>query len=197
MQKAEGSLSSVLVGETLDESLCEFFRKPVPQVDKPSTPQDTVQEYSSDDEESSLDEPVRKRRVKSVIESEQNKKEKALRTIFVGNLALSTTKKELIQFFSRFGTIDSVRFRGIAYKEENKLPIAISAIKGDFNESRENKNAYIVFNNIDDALKSAGANNELLNQRHIRVDPLNKKFKESTIFCVFVGNIPFNILHCR
>lgn len=43
------------------------------------------------------------------------------RTLFVGNVSLEVSQKDLKAVFREYGKIDSIRFRGIAYKDSEKM----------------------------------------------------------------------------
>jgi len=102
---------------------------------------------------------------------------KSDKTIFVGNVPLSSTLASLTLFFKEFGDIESIRMRSV--------PIAGTAVDkaGDQNlvkkvcantklygDQKGSYNAYIVFKDQQSAELSLQANNRVLDGRHLRVD---------------------------
>ncbi|CAB4017920.1 RNA-binding 34 [Paramuricea clavata] len=70
--------------------------------------------------------------------------ERLARTIFVGNLPLSMTRKDLKKFFKKYGEIESARLRSVAVPDL-KTSKKVAAIKKSFNPNRDNMNGYVVF----------------------------------------------------
>ena len=115
------------------------------------------------------------------------------RTVFVGNIPSTCTRKQILRLFKTCGKVESVRLRSLQIKE-GKLPkkVAIRTHKQLTEESVFN--AYVVFSSEEDAENSLKLNSTLLNGRHLRVDLVAKK--ESTKLkeihlSIFVGNLPF------
>ena len=116
------------------------------------------------------------------------------RTVFVGNIPSSCTKKQIQRLFKTCGKVESVRVRCLQV-EKGKLPkkIAVRTHKQLAEESTFN--AYVVFSSEEEAEKSLKLNGSLLSGRHLRVDVVAKKPNEikmeETRSSVFVGNLPF------
>ena len=115
------------------------------------------------------------------------------RTVFVGNILSTCTKKQILRLFKTYGKVESVRLRSLQV-EEGKLSkkVAIRTHKQLTEESTFN--AYVVFSTEEEAEKSLKLNSTLLNGRHLRVDLVAKKEStklEETHLSVFVGNLPF------
>ena len=115
------------------------------------------------------------------------------RTVFVGNIPCTCTKKQILRLFKTCGKVESVRLRNLQIKE-GKLPkkVAIRTHKQLTEESTFN--AYVVFSSEEEAEKSLKLNSTLLSGHHLRVDPVTKKESaklEETHLSVFVGNLPF------
>ena len=117
-----------------------------------------------------------------------------IRTVFVGNIPCTSTRKQIRQLFKKYGKVETVRVRCLQVKE-GKLPrkVAMRTHKQITEESTFN--AYVVFSSEEEAEKSLKLNGTLLNGRHLRVDLVSKKdavrkLKESQV-TVFVGNLPF------
>lgn len=108
-------------------------------------------------------------------------------TVFVGNLPLSATKKQVLKLFRVYGKVDSVRFRSIAVAP-GKLPVKV-ARKLNKQMAGDTKSCYVVFETEESARKSLELNGHKVEDRHIRVDTAmpTKDNKRS----IFVGNLPF------
>eukprot|EP01098_Paradermamoeba_levis_P009047 TRINITY_DN3748_c1_g1_i1.p1 TRINITY_DN3748_c1_g1~~TRINITY_DN3748_c1_g1_i1.p1 ORF type:complete len:454 (+),score=158.77 TRINITY_DN3748_c1_g1_i1:41-1363(+) len=121
-------------------------------------------------------------------------KERDKRTIFVGNVEVNTKKKELITLFSKYGTVESVRFRSIAFTTPSlsrKISYKIQA----FHPERKTCNAYVVFEKVEQAVAALKENGILFHTFHLRVDLASgaegvAKHNKNT---VFVGNLPLDI----
>ncbi|XP_014782643.1 RNA-binding protein 34 [Octopus bimaculoides] len=115
------------------------------------------------------------------------------KTIFVGNLPLSITKKKLHKMFSPFGTIENTRFRG-AIPADLKRGKKFAVLKKKFHPKCKSINAYICFTERKAVPKAKSLNGTELEGFHIQVNEANFKkknidHKKST----FVGNLPFDI----
>ena len=114
------------------------------------------------------------------------------RTVFVGNIPCTCTRKQVQRLFKTYGKVETVRLRCLQVKE-GKLPkkIAVRTHKQLTEESTFN--AYIVFSSEEEAEKSLKMNGTLLGGRHLRVDLVAKKGVKpvETQMSVFVGNLPF------
>ncbi|RDD44937.1 RNA-binding protein 34 [Trichoplax sp. H2] len=100
----------------------------------------------------------------NVTKTPSDSDERNDRTIFVGNLPLHCKSKDVKKLFSRYGNIESIRFRSI--------PVA---------ESNMSKKTAFINNGI-----------ELLN-RHIRVDVASNSKKHDHKRSIFVGNLPLDV----
>ncbi|XP_049852065.1 uncharacterized protein LOC126329078 [Schistocerca gregaria] len=116
--------------------------------------------------------------------------EKNKRTIFVGNVAIDTKKKELKKFFSVFGTVESIRYRGITVLKPNVKRYCI--MRNQLHPERESMHAYVVFKDNDSAKRALKANWTEFRGRHIRVDLAEKRptKKEDYWNCVYVSGLP-------
>ncbi|CAI9715113.1 RNA-binding protein 34 [Octopus vulgaris] len=115
------------------------------------------------------------------------------KTIFVGNLPLSITKKKLHKMFSPFGTIENTRFRG-AIPADLKRGKKFAVLKKKFHPKCKSINAYICFTERKAVPKAKSLNGTELDGLHIQVN--EAKFKKKNIDhkkSAFVGNLPFDI----
>nr|XP_053654251.1 RNA-binding protein 34-like [Cherax quadricarinatus]XP_053654252.1 RNA-binding protein 34-like [Cherax quadricarinatus]XP_053654253.1 RNA-binding protein 34-like [Cherax quadricarinatus]XP_053654254.1 RNA-binding protein 34-like [Cherax quadricarinatus]XP_053654255.1 RNA-binding protein 34-like [Cherax quadricarinatus] len=115
---------------------------------------------------------------------------KAGRTIFVGNVSINTTKKDLKRFFSQYGKVESVRFRGGAVSDPKKSKRE-AVITRDFHPDRSSMQAYVVFESSDMMEAALKANGVEFLGKHIRVDKSLPSSEKDTKLSVFVGNLSF------
>ncbi|KAI5068060.1 hypothetical protein GOP47_0016405 [Adiantum capillus-veneris] len=127
--------------------------------------------------------------------------EKLKRTIFVGNLPLTTKTKALNQEFSIYGPVESVRLRSVPLLD-TKIPRKGAIITGQINEAVNSQHAYVVFEEAAFANAALAHNMKEFCGNHLRVDAayaphqtLNGKFavQYDPKRSIFVGNIPFDV----
>ncbi|EGG23080.1 hypothetical protein DFA_05210 [Cavenderia fasciculata] len=120
------------------------------------------------------------------------REEEGKRTIFLSNVELHTNPRELKQFFSKYGKVESARLRSISTesKDSNRKD---SYINKKFNEKRETCNAYVVFEKEESAQKVvAECNGIIFKERHLYVDLASHKHEKGSVEeTVFIGNVPF------
>uniref|UniRef100_A0A672N186 RRM domain-containing protein n=1 Tax=Sinocyclocheilus grahami TaxID=75366 RepID=A0A672N186_SINGR len=163
--------------------------------------------------------PVKHRKaVKNMAEERIKKK----RTVFVGNLPPSCTKKMLLSLFKQAGAIESVRFRSVV-QEDPTMSRKVAAIQRKVHPKKQNINAYIVFKEEETAAGALKWNGQEIQPGfHIRVDRVSQHSGVSVInnvvyiiqlilnVCVhnhqyffpqhdhkrsiFVGNLPYDIM---
>ncbi|XP_061171952.1 uncharacterized protein LOC133181476 [Saccostrea echinata] len=132
-------------------------------------------------------------------EEEKPKREKSkrdmskdFRTVFVGNLPVTTDKKGLYKLFKKFGSIESVRLR-CAPRSNTKLPKRAAIILKDFHPERDNISAYVCFREEDCAKKALKMNGKLVENLHIRVDMSNHDPRTDFKRSIFVGNLALDV----
>lgn len=111
-------------------------------------------------------------------------------TVFVGNLPNTVTKKEIIKYFKKFGSVVNTRLRCAAVSDP-RIPKKVSVIKKDFHKDRSNIHAYIRFNNEISASRALEANGDVFEDHHLRVDLVTQKEHENKK-AVFIGNLAFS-----
>jgi RNA recognition motif-containing protein len=123
-------------------------------------------------------ESLRKKNRPAVLkgEKEAQHKEKNERTVFVGNLPISSmTKqgtKELTKVFGEHGKIDSIRFRSFAMA--NHMDRKGAYITKKFHNNRDEVNGYVVYKTKEEAEKAAAAlDGSVYMEKHLRVDLAN------------------------
>ncbi|KAJ3216737.1 Nucleolar protein 12 [Dinochytrium kinnereticum] len=121
---------------------------------------------------------------------------KADRTIFIGNLPVSvaekkTVLKKLKKVLMEFGTLESIRFRSIAFA--NLMPKRVAFLTKKFHPERDSLNAYAVFADSESVQKSLALNGTVFEGKHIRVDAVAKETTPDLKRCIFIGNLPFSV----
>lgn len=124
--------------------------------------------------------------------------EKSQRTVFVGNVSLDATQKDIKTFFSTCGKVESVRLRfmplaGCAVDQagNQKLMMKVCANKKILNDSKDNCNAYVTFAEQASVAKALALNGATFMLMKIRVDHENPVVDPKR--SVFVGNVGFNV----
>ena len=115
------------------------------------------------------------------------------RTIFVGNIPNTCSRKQIRQLFKTYGKVESVRVRCLQVKE-GKLPKKIAVRTHKQLTDEGTFNAYVVLSSEEEAERSLKLNGTRLDGRHLRVDLVAKKEStkiEESRLSVFVGNLPF------
>ncbi len=125
--------------------------------------------------------------------------EKDRRTVFVGNLPASISKKRVQALFKDYGEIESVRFRSMALAGakvddhgNQRLVKKVSANKRLLSDAKDTFNAYVVFVEEAAALRALGANNRLVEEKHLRVDRVGSAATREPKRTIFLGNLPFD-----
>jgi nucleolar protein 12 len=125
------------------------------------------------------------------LKLDHSKDERNNRTIFVGNLHNDVTEKQLEKEFSQYGKIESSRFRSIAISNP-KMPKKGAAITKSYHESRDSKNAYIVYVTEESATKALAHNGKQFFEKTLRVDNAGNSSQVDNKKSIFVGNIAFD-----
>ncbi len=95
--------------------------------------------------------------------------DKRLRTIFVGNLSLDTTRRELLRLFRPYGEVEKVRFRSVPL-EQNKMSRRANFILGKIDAEGDCMHAYVTFREVAGARRArAEAPGLLFKEKHLRV----------------------------
>jgi len=111
------------------------------------------------------------------------------RTVFVGNIPITCTKKQIKQLFRQYGCVETVRARSLQVTSST-LP-AMVARRMHKQLAGTSFNAYIVFSSGEDAEKALALDGTLMEGRHIRVDLAGQSKMHAQQRSVFVGNLPF------
>ena len=130
----------------------------------------------------------------------------------MGNVPVDTSAKKLQKLFRASGKIDKIWFRSICTAEESKKPKKAKILTKEFGNSKDSKNAYILYREEQSCQAAKLQFNQVLfEQRHLRVDTCGESLAEQGEFkkisrsgrntCVnpwedftktlFIGNLPF------
>ncbi|XP_014240146.1 RNA-binding protein 34 [Cimex lectularius] len=141
-------------------------------------PEGFVSEEESEDE------------VKIKKRAERQPAEEDSRTVFVGNLPNTITKKKLRKWFSKYGKVENARLR-CPPRADPSIPKKVATIKKDFHEGRTNIIGFVCFKDEESAQKALQADGSKFDEEHhIRVDLAGKKENDPKK-AIFIGNLPF------
>ncbi|KAJ3346972.1 Nucleolar protein 12 [Entophlyctis luteolus] len=137
-----------------------------------------------------------KHRKHSKADDARESLEKNKRSVFVGNLPVETARskaatKKLLSLFKKFGTIESVRFRSVAFA--NTMPRKVSFLAKEFHANRDSLNAYVVFKNEASVAKALELNGKIFEGKHLRVDKAIGDPVRDLKKSVFLGNLSFDV----
>lgn len=154
-----------------------------------TNPEDRKKESSRDKQEKQAQSVISARENSSSPKKKREPDPRERRTVFVGNISLACSKKQIKLLFRQHGTVESVRFRSMAIAP-GKLPTFV-ARKTHKQLSGSSLNAYVVFSSEEEAERSLALNGTLLEDRHLRVDLSVRSMEHEHQRSVFVGNLPF------
>ena len=112
------------------------------------------------------------------------------KTVFVGNLSSGTKKKTLKKMFSKYGVVETVRFR-CAARPDLKTTKKVAVIKHKFHEERNNICAYVRMSTIEEAEAACALNGSVIDGFTVRVDMALKNKTHDNKKSVFLGNLDF------
>ena len=139
----------------------------------------------------SLDKKPRSKKGENPVKPKNPEHEQ--RTVFVGNLPLKTQRRQLRNFFMKFGQVESVRLRS-APRLDAKKPIRMAVITHRFSEDRSSFNGYVRFVSEADAQKAAAeANGQVFKEHRLRVNLSLEDKRPDPRRAVFVGGLPLNV----
>ncbi|KAK9540785.1 hypothetical protein VZT92_003213 [Zoarces viviparus] len=134
---------------------------------------------------------VMKRQRLKASKEEEVAKEK--RTVFVGNLPISCTRKTLQSLFKDKGSIESIRFRSVV-REDPLMSRKLAVIQRKSHPKKQSINAYVVFEDEATVAKALERNGmEVEKDFHIRVDRVTNGSSYENKRSVFVGNLSFEL----
>ncbi|KAJ1916872.1 Nucleolar protein 12 [Mycoemilia scoparia] len=150
------------------------------------------QRSSDENDEGDDDSNAQTKKPKKPIPEDPERKK---RTVFIGNLSTEaiTNKKVYVALKKKleaYGKVETIRFRSIAFAK--LLSRKEAFISKQIHSERQTCNAYIVFENKEQANKCLELNGTLFLEKHIRVDIASNDQKHDPKRSVFVGNIAFD-----
>jgi nucleolar protein 12 len=164
---------------------------------KAANPDEDLSAQSDEEKQERMEMALtKKKKKKKIVPADpEEEKRRAERTVFVGGVPVAVAKTDrLAKYFSKFGKVESVRFRSIAMAQmSNPQMRRVGFIKGQFNEKQETCNAYVVFADkasLPLALVENGKD-DFAEGFHLRVDTLEPTISHKK--SVFVGNLPFDV----
>jgi nucleolar protein 12 len=113
------------------------------------------------------------------------------RTLFLGNLSVTTDKKSLLKLVKPFGSVESIRLRSFS-KSNPKMPPKAAILQKKFHSEKDSLNAYIVFNNENDRNSALKLNGIKWCEKILRADKAEGDGKTDPRKSIFIGNLPFN-----
>lgn len=149
----------------------------------------------SDDSSDEEPEKAKKEAKAKSVDLKEQELNKADRTVFVGNVSNKvitsrTTYKEFKKVFRNIGSVESIRFRSIAFDEA--VPRKVAFVKKALHSVRDTLNAYVVFKEKQPSLKApAKLNGTVFEHNHLRVDHVAHPAPKDNKRSIFVGNLDF------
>lgn len=149
---------------------------------------------SSSDTESETETKAAAPAKATTIDLKEAELQKAERTVFVGNVSNSvvTSKSSYKLFkklFSKYGKVESIRFRSISFDEP--VPRKVAFKRKSLHSSRDTINAYVVFQDKQASTKSTQLNATIFDHNHLRVDHITHPMPKDNKRTIFVGNLDF------
>lgn len=177
MAKEEEQNDESSEDEQIEDELMESTENIIKSIKSESESGSDNENNAEDIKESKSEEPEKEKQVYD--------KEDESKTVFCGNVPNdpNVTKGRVKLLFSQYGPVKSIRLR-----TENGSVIFSKKVK----KYCKSFNAYIVFENEDDAKKSVELNGHKLIENHLRVNMANNKQSFTNKGTIFVGNLPFD-----
>lgn len=161
------------------------------QQKKPKRRKDAVT-VSTQEEEEELVRPVKRPRPTLSAARKEEEEDKTKRTVFVGNLPPSFTKKGLLKLFREKGAVESTRFRSVV-REDPSDSLRVATIQRKVHPMKQSLNAYVVFKDQDGASSALDRNGLEVEKGYIiRVDRVTENVHDHKR-SVFVGNLAFDM----
>ncbi|XP_078034835.1 uncharacterized protein LOC144468906 [Augochlora pura] len=185
----EAILGNSIVEDDEDD---EDFNEPE-NIDEDDDDDISDEDEEEDESNSKANKKEKTKKKKGSLDDTLEKLKDDKKTIFVGNLPKEVTKKQLQQYFKKFGSIDTVRLRGIIGKSMGTSK-KVAAIKKDLHPKLKSVFAYIKYKSEESATAALSMNGKIFDGNHIRVDLAgNSNEKHDVKKAVFIGNLHFNI----
>ncbi|OBA21965.1 nucleolar protein 12 [Metschnikowia bicuspidata var. bicuspidata NRRL YB-4993] len=177
----------------------EYYAKVTGEPESSAEEEQKVEAAGSDQEapeSSATKTPAdRKLSVAKSVDLKEVELQKAERTVFVGNvsnkvISSKTTYKDFKKILRNIGSVESIRFRSIAFDEA--LPRKVAFARKNLHDSRDTLNAYVVYKEKEASLKAPERlNATVFDHNHIRVDHVAHPSPKDNKRTIFVGNLDF------
>eukprot|EP00051_Salpingoeca_urceolata_P013128 m.164100 g.164100 ORF g.164100 m.164100 type:complete len:450 (+) comp17705_c0_seq6:207-1556(+) len=141
----------------------------------------------SDDEDGEQPKPN-----KAVEEERKEDPERLARTIFVGNLPATCSKKQIRNLFKKYGAVEAIRLRNVSLLQNRVNKRAAVILRQQHASDKSTMTAYIVFLDKESAEAATASNQTEFMGHHLRVDLAASSGKFDPKKSVFVGNLPFD-----
>lgn len=123
--------------------------------------------------------------------TEAENREREQRTVFVGNIPISSEKKNLQKLFKGAGEIEKIWIRSVPVDTESKISVKGKVILKQYVSNASSKNCYILFSKQEEAQKAVSQfNSAEFEGRHLHVT-LAKTIDKDYKTTVFVGNLTY------
>ncbi|CAF3696295.1 unnamed protein product [Rotaria sordida] len=114
-------------------------------------------------------------------------------TVFVGNVPIGCTQKELKKLFSQFGTVKSVRLRNLIPLNP-KRGKRLAFIKKEFHPLQKTINAFVRFTDETEAKDATSLNGHLYKEHHLRVDVTHGQHEDAKVIEIKTKQFFFSIV---
>lgn len=79
------------------------------------------------------------------MKSVKDNLEREKRIVFIGNISIDMSKKEIIKYFKQYGKIEKIWIRSVPVNNAIKLPKKVKIIKDHVVNFCKSKNCYLLF----------------------------------------------------
>ncbi|KAJ1616127.1 hypothetical protein T492DRAFT_1108665 [Pavlovales sp. CCMP2436] len=169
-----GLADDLLSGVAPQDRMLSLFAPPPAEPSAPVEEEDEDEDDESEDGDADADgdgAPDTKPKADAVLRKPRvDDAEKLSRTVFIGNVPVSTTQKVLKRLFTECGQIDSIRIRSAAFANKKISRKAAVISKAFDKDRRDTYNAYIVFVAPEGAQAALGKNGTVVDEKTLRVD---------------------------
>ncbi len=150
-----------------------------------------IREEEIKDEEEITQEPEQKPFVDRKLSVKQNEERKG-RVLFIGNLPLKSSKKEIIKEFKKFGRIKKIWIRSLPVDNSAKLTQRGKIHQKKFLSNRLSKNCYLLYGDKESVKRAVDEmNNSMFEGRHLVVSEAERKERDFKT-TIFVGNLHYD-----
>ncbi|KAI2806254.1 hypothetical protein RDWZM_009219 [Blomia tropicalis] len=150
---------------------------------------DIEEEMEIDQEEN--DDGDDEKTVEKIRETDEQKKDKLNRTIFIGNVPAGFSAKNLKKNLSEYGKVSSIRIRAVAPAKQT-LSKKVAYLSKQVNQHKKVVNVYAVFREIESVDKALALNGTQFSGNTIQVDKATAgRTAHDNKLSLFLGNLPY------